>query len=283
VRFGQAEWQVVGTFEAGGGVSESELWTDVRVLQPAYRRGNTFQSVRVRLESPEALAQLDAALEADPRIDVDVERETDYYAAQSEALTRFIKSIGYPLSILMAIGAVFGALNTMYSSVAARTREIATLRALGFGASPVAVSTLVESLLLALIGGIIGAAITWVVFNGYTVSTLNGATFSQVVFAFAVTPALLAQGLVAALVIGLLGGLLPGLRAARLPRPCAEVVCRRQRACGGWPACRPRPRAPGPLRPPVPAGRRAGSPSARRGAARRRSRRSCRRTCARRS
>jgi len=217
VRFGQAEWQVVGTFEAGGGVSESELWTDVRVLQPAYRRGNTFQSVRVRLESPEALAQLDAALEADPRIDVDVERETDYYAAQSEALTRFIKSIGYPLSILMAIGAVFGALNTMYSSVAARTREIATLRALGFGASPVAVSTLVESLLLALIGGMIGAAITWVVFNGYTVSTLNGATFSQVVFAFAVTPALLAQGLVAALVIGLLGGLLPGLRAARLP------------------------------------------------------------------
>jgi putative ABC transport system permease protein len=217
VRFGQSEWQVVGVFEAGGGVSESELWTDVRVLQPAYRRGNSFQSVRLRLETPEALERLEAVLKADPRVDVDVERETDYYAAQSQGLATFIRSIGYPLSVLMAVGAVFGALNTMYSSVAARTREIATLRALGFGGSAVAVATLVESLLLALLGGLLGAVITYILFNGYTVSTLNGATFSQVVFAFAVTPALLMQGIVAALIIGLIGGLLPGIRAARLP------------------------------------------------------------------
>jgi putative ABC transport system permease protein len=217
VQFGQSQWQVVGVFEANGGVTESELWCDVRALQSAYRRGNSFQSVRVKLAGADGFEQLQSALAADPRLDVDVERETDYYAEQSEALTQFIKWIGYPLSLLMGIGAIFGALNTMYSSVAARTREIATLRALGFGALPVAVSTLVESLLLALVGGVIGAAISYVVFNGYTASTLNGATFSQVVFAFAVTPQLLVQGLAAALIIGFFGGLLPAIRAARLP------------------------------------------------------------------
>jgi putative ABC transport system permease protein len=217
VRFGQTDWRVVGAFEDGGSVSESELWCDVRVLQPAWRRGNTFQSVRVRLEDPARLDELEAALARDPRVEVDVFAERDYYAEQSAPLSRFIRIVGYPLSILMAIGAVFAALNTMYSAVAARTREIATLRAIGFRPGVVALATMIESTVLALIGGLIGAAVAYLVFNGFTVSTLNGASFSQVVFDFAVTPDLLRQGLVAALIIGLLGGILPAVRAARLP------------------------------------------------------------------
>jgi len=138
-------------------------------------------------------------------------------AEQAEPLSRFIRTLGYPLAVLMALGAVFGAINTMYASVSARTREIATLRALGFGAFPVALSTLIESVLLALVGGVLGAAVVFLVFNGYTVSTINGASFSQVVFDFAVTGDLLYQGLVAAVIIGFIGGLFPALRAARLP------------------------------------------------------------------
>ncbi|MGB5623102.1 MAG: ABC transporter permease [Gammaproteobacteria bacterium] len=217
VRFGQTDWQVVGAFEDGGGVSESELWCDVRVLQPAWRRGNTFQSVRVRLESPAAIDEFEAELAKDPRVEVDVFAERAYYSEQSEGLSRFIRLVGYPVSILMAIGAVFAALNTMYSSVAARTREIATLRAIGFRPSAVALATLIESMVLALIGGVVGGAFVYVIFNGFTVSTLNGASFSQVVFDFAVTRGLLEQGMVAALSIGLVGGLFPALRAARLP------------------------------------------------------------------
>ena len=217
VRFGQTEWNVVGTFSAGGSVSESELWTDVRVLQDAYRRGNSYQSIRVRLTDPAALEQLERYLEDDPRIDPDVMSERTYYSTQAEALSRFIRMIGYPLTILMAIGAVFGALNSMYSSVSARGKEIATLRALGFGPFSVMVSTVVESLLLAAAGGVIGGAVAYLVFNGFRVSTLNGASFSQVVFDFAVTGDLLLQGIVAALIIGVVGGLFPALRAARLP------------------------------------------------------------------
>ncbi len=217
VRFGQTEWMVVGIFEDGGSVSESELWCDVRVLQPAYRRGNSFQSVRVRLEEPSAIETLEAALARDPRVEVDVVAERAYYASQSRALSTFIRYVGYPVSILMAIGAIFAALNTMYASVAARTREIATLRALGFRPSAVALATLFESLVLALIGGVVGAGIVYLVFNGFTVSTLNGASFSQVVFDFAVTGDLLTQGIQVALFIGVLGGIFPALRAARLP------------------------------------------------------------------
>jgi putative ABC transport system permease protein len=217
VRFGQTDWQVVGAFEDGGGVSESELWCDVRVLQPAWRRGNTFQSVRARLEDPAAIADLEAALAKDPRVEVDVFAERAYYAEQSEGLSRFIRLVGYPVSILMAIGAVFAALNTMYASVAARTREIATLRAIGFRPSAVALATLIESMVLALMGGVVGGVLVYIIFNGFTVSTLNSASFSQVVFDFAVTRGLLEQGMVAALIIGLVGGLFPALRAARLP------------------------------------------------------------------
>ena len=217
IRFGQNEWTVVGAFDAGGSVDESELWTDVRVLQAAYRRGNSFQSVRVKLESPESIETLRAALDADPRIDPDVLTEREYYSSQSEGLIQFIKLIGYPLTFLMAIGAIFGALNSMYSSVSVRGKEIATLRALGFGPMPVLISTLVESIILAAVGGILGGLLAYLVFNGFQVSTLNGVSFSQVVFNFAVTPELLTQGLKAALVIGVVGGFFPAIRAARMP------------------------------------------------------------------
>ncbi len=217
IRFGQADWNIVGTFDAGGSVSESELWTDVRVLQGAYRRGNTFQSVRVRLENAESLAELQQALADDPRIDPDVLTEHEYYSTQANGLSRFIKLVGYPLTILMAIGAVFGALNSMYSSISVRGKEIATLRALGFGPFPILVSTLVESTLLALIGGIAGGLLAFLAFNGFQVSTLNGASFSQVVFDFAVTADLLIQGLYVALVIGFVGGFFPAIRATRMP------------------------------------------------------------------
>ena len=217
VRFGQTEWTVVGAFSAGGSVSESELWTDIRVLQDAYRRGNSYQSMRVKLTDEAALDELKAFLESDPRIDPDVMSERTYYSAQAEALSRFIRMIGYPLTVLMAIGAVFGALNSMYSSVSARGKEIATLRALGFGPFPVMVSTIVEATLLAAAGGLIGGAAAYLIFNGFRVSTLNGASFSQVVFDFAVTGDLLMQGIIAALIIGVIGGLFPAIRAARMP------------------------------------------------------------------
>ncbi|HNP62335.1 MAG TPA: FtsX-like permease family protein [Woeseiaceae bacterium] len=217
IRFGQTRWTVVGAFEADGSVSESELWTDLRVLQTMYNRGSSVQSVRVRLVSPEAIEELSQALADDPRIDVDVTSEKDYYSSQAKPLSQFIKIVGYPLTILMAIGAVFGALNSMYASVSVRGKEIATLRALGFGPFSVLVSTMVESTLLSLIGGIVGGVLAFALFNGFQVSTLNGASFSQVVFDFAVTPDLLSQGLVAALIIGLIGGFFPAIRAARLP------------------------------------------------------------------
>lgn len=217
VKFGQTEWNVVGVFESGGGLAESEIWCDAKILQNAYRRGNSYQIVRIKLDDKNGLAAFKEAVAADPKLNFDVKRESDYLAEQSEPLSKFIKMIGYPLAILMALGAIFGAVNTMYTSVANRTREIATLRALGFGATPVAISTLVESLVLAIIGGVIGAVVVYFVFNGYTVSTLNFASFSQVVFDFAVTPDLLVQGVIFATVIGFIGGFFPAIRAARLP------------------------------------------------------------------
>ena len=217
VHLARVDWTVVGVFDAGGSVSESEIWTDDHVLQNVYRRGNSYQSVRVRLENPDSIETLKQALADDPRLDVDVFTEKEYYSTQAEPLSRFIRILGYPITILMAIGAVFGALNSMYSSVSARGKEIATLRALGFGPFAVLVSTIVESTLLALVGGLAGGAIAYLAFNGLRVSTLNGGSFSQVIFDFAVTPDLILQGLVAALIIGLVGGFLPALRAARLP------------------------------------------------------------------
>ena len=217
VRWGEGSWQVVGMFDAGGSVAESEIWCDARVLQPAYRRGNSYQSVYARLQTPESLQQFKDALTSDPRLNVTVIREPDYYAQQSEVLQLIIRRIGYAIAILMGLGAIFGAVNTMYSAVAARTREIATLRALGFGSVPVVVSVLVEAVLLSLLGGLIGGGLAWAAFDGYQTATMNWQSFSQVAFAFAVTPALLVQGLVYAMIMGLIGGLLPAIRAARLP------------------------------------------------------------------
>jgi putative ABC transport system permease protein len=217
VRWGEGSWQVVGIFDAGGSVAESELWCDARVLQPAYRRGNSYQSVYLRLESPDKLQALKDALTTDPRLNVTAILEQEYYAQQSRVLQTVVRTIGFGIAGLMGLGAVFGALNTMYSAVAARSREIATLRALGFGAGPVVLSVLAEALLLSLVGGLIGGLLAWAAFDGYQTATMNWQSFSQVAFAFAVTPELLARGLAYAAVMGLLGGLLPAIRAARLP------------------------------------------------------------------
>jgi len=215
--WGQNRWEVVGIFDAGGNVAESEIWCDARVLQPAYRRGNTYQSVYVRLESPEAFQTFKDALTTDPRLSVTPVPEPDYYAGQSEMLHQIITTIGYLIAALMGIGAIFGAVNTMYTAVASRTREIATLRALGFGSFPVVFSVLSESLVLALAGGLLGGVVAWLAFDGYQTSTMNFQSFSQVTFAFAVTPVLLTQALIFAIVMGFFGGLFPAWRAARLP------------------------------------------------------------------
>jgi putative ABC transport system permease protein len=217
LRLGNEDWTVVGRFEADGTLPESELWADVAVLGPAYMRPATFQSVYARLESPEAFTRFKDALTADPRLDVQVEREADYYAGQSEMLTTMVRVLGVLVAVLMGTGALFGAINTMYSAVSVRAREIATLRALGFGGVPVVLSVLVESLALAAAGGVVGAVCAYVVFNGFRAATLNWATFSQVTFAFAVTPGLMVQGLVYSVALGLLGGLFPAVRAARQP------------------------------------------------------------------
>jgi putative ABC transport system permease protein len=217
IKVGRYEWPVVGMFTANGGAAESEIWSDARVLQAAYNRGDSFQSVYVRLNSPGAFQNFKDALTSNPQLNVQVIRQTDYYAQQSETMTRLITTLGFLIAFLMAIGAVFGALNTMYSAVAARTREIATLRALGFGGSAVVVSLMLESLLLALAGGIIGGGLAYVAFNNFHTSTMNFQSFSQITFAFRVTPELLVRGVVWAAVIGLIGGLFPAIRAARLP------------------------------------------------------------------
>jgi len=207
-------WNVVGIFEAGDS-HDSELWADADVLGPAYQR-QAFQSVTVKLDGKNGFKQLKAALAADPRLKLDVSTTKDYYAKQSENLTTFLKWLGIIIGTIMGVGAVFGALNSMYAAVAGRAREIATMRALGFRGLPVVMAVMLETMLLAFVGGALGALIAWAIFNGYTVSTL-GNNFSQVVFQFRVTPELLWTGLKWALGIGLVGGLFPALRAARLP------------------------------------------------------------------
>ncbi len=217
IKSGQNAWKVVGIFDARGSVAETEIWCDARTLQGAYRRGNSFQSVLVKMTSPQAFDELKNWLTSNPQVNVSVRREQEYYAAQSRALTTVIRTIGFAIAGLMGIGAIFGAILTMYTAVATRSREIATLRALGFNSFAVVVSVLAESLGLAAMGGLLGGLIAYVGFNGYQTSTLNFQTFSQVAFAFRVTPALLVLGLVYALAMGLVGGLMPAIRAARLP------------------------------------------------------------------
>ncbi|MFZ0828742.1 MAG: ABC transporter permease [Verrucomicrobiia bacterium] len=217
IKVGRYEWPVVGRFSAAGGVAESEIWTDAKVLQDAYNRGDSFQSVYVKLNSPGAFPAFKDSLTSNPQLNVKVSRQSEYYAEQSETVTRLITTLGFLIAFLMAIGAVFGALNTMYSAVAARTREIATLRALGFGRSAVVVSLMIESLVLALVGGALGGGLAYLAFNNFHTSTMNFQSFSQIAFAFKVTPALLWRGIVWAALIGLIGGLFPAIRAARLP------------------------------------------------------------------
>jgi putative ABC transport system permease protein len=207
-------WTVVGFF-ASGDAHESELVGDAETIMTTYRR-NGYQSVTVRLTSPAAFDAFKAAIESDRRIKADVKTTLDYYTSQSEVLSRVIRILGIVIASIMGVGAVFGALNTMYAAVAARAREIATLRAIGFRSPPVIVSVMIETMLLALLGGLIGAGIAWLIFDQYTVSTL-GANFSQVVFKFNVSPELLGMGVKWALAIGFIGGLLPALRAANLP------------------------------------------------------------------
>jgi putative ABC transport system permease protein len=214
---GQNRWPVVGVFQANGGVAETEVWGDTRALQGAYRRGNTYQSVLIQLDSIDAFDRFRDWLTANPQVKVGIWRESEYYAAQSADMTRLIRSIGLAIGALMGIGAVFGAILTMYTAVATRAREIATLRALGFNTVSVLVSVLAESLALGTIGGSIGAVAAYLAFNGFETSTMNFQTFSQVAFAFRVTPELLGTGLFYSLLIGLIGGLLPAVRAARLP------------------------------------------------------------------
>ncbi|HET8699548.1 MAG TPA: FtsX-like permease family protein [Gammaproteobacteria bacterium] len=217
LRNGQREWSIVGIFGDSGSVAESEIWSDAIVLQGAYNRGTSYQSTRVRLESAAALQTFKDALTSDPRLNVRVFTERQYYAEQSRTLVTLVTVVGQTIAVLMGLAAVFGALNTMYSAVSARTREIATLRAMGFGAVPVVTSVLVEAMLLGAIGGAAGALIAYYGFNGVRASTMNLSSFSQITFAFKVTPALVVQSLLYALVLGFFGGLMPSLRAARQP------------------------------------------------------------------
>jgi putative ABC transport system permease protein len=216
VAFGTTRWTVVGIFEADGSVFESEIWADLPVVQSLFNRNNVVQTVRVRLAGPATIDELKGYNDNDPRMKLDVKSEAAYFADQSSQTTDLIQKLGWPLAIAMAFGALAGALNTMYSSVAARATEIATLRAIGFGGFSAFVGTLIESLLLAAVGGAIGAALTYAIFDGLSASTLGGG-FTQVVFSFRLSPALVGEGVLLALMVGLVGGLFPALRAARMP------------------------------------------------------------------
>jgi putative ABC transport system permease protein len=217
IRLGTVSWAVVGIFDAGGTSFDSEVWADAKLLGPAYGRGeNFFQSVTMRLANPGALQSLRDALTTDPKLNVDVTREVDYYTKQSGRLTALITVLGGLVAAVMAIGAVFGALNTMYSAVAERGREIGTMRAIGFGGPSVVFSFMIEALLIAFIGGLIGCIAVMPV-NGLTTGAMNFQTFSHVAFAFKITPELLGWGVLFALAMGVVGGLLPAIRAAAQP------------------------------------------------------------------
>jgi putative ABC transport system permease protein len=216
VRLGTSTWTVVGIFDAGGSVFESEIWADASTVQTLFKRDNYFQTVRARLNDPSDLDALVTYVTDDPRLKLEAMSESAYFAKQSSQTSDLILYLGWPLAIAMAFGALAGALNTMYSSVQARSRDIATLRAIGFGWVPTFVGTLVEAMALAAIGGLVGAAFAYLFFDGLTASTIGG-NFTQVVFSFKLTPQLIGNGVILALVVGLIGGLFPAIRAARLP------------------------------------------------------------------
>jgi putative ABC transport system permease protein len=217
VQFGGGTWTVVGVFDAGGSAFDSEVWVDAHVLNQVYLRPpNIYQSVTVRLASVDSFQQFKDALTSDPRLNVQVDREVEFYDKQSRQLTTLITVLGGIVAFVMGIGAVFGALNTMYSAVIERTREIATMRAIGFGVGSVVTSFVFEALCIALIGGLLGC-VGVLPLNNLTTGAMNWSTFSYLAFAFRITPVLLAAGLAFALVMGLVGGVPPALRAARAP------------------------------------------------------------------
>ena len=216
VRLGTQPWKVAGVFASGDSM-ESEIWGDATVVADTYRRGSSRAAVTVRLEDPKSFAAFKTALEANPQLKVEAATTLDYFGKQSEGMTKVIRAMGLAVGAIMAIGAMFGALNTMFAAVAARAREIATLRAIGFSGLPVVVAVMLETMLLALIGGLIGGALAWLIFNGYSASTMAGGSVGQLAFQLHVTPELLWTGLKWALAIGFIGGLFPAVRAARLP------------------------------------------------------------------
>ena len=216
IRMGPNEWRVVGVFSTGGSVFDSEIWADVGTVQNLYNRGASYQSIRVRLDGENGLSELQAYAENEPRLDLDVTTEKEFFAQSAGGLSNLIMYLGWPLAIIMAVGALAGAWNAMYASVDSRVREIATLRTLGFSGFAAFVGTLVESLMLAFIGGLAGALITYFVFDGVSASTMGG-SFTQVVFSFAVTIQSVISGVILALVVGLFGGFFPALRASRVP------------------------------------------------------------------
>jgi putative ABC transport system permease protein len=215
IKFGSATWKVVGVFTAADASFESEVWGDVDLMMPAFQRGG-YQSVTAKLTDPSAFDSFEAAMAADPRLDLKPQREVEYYAAQSQAMTTVIRVFGTFVTLILSIGAMFGAMNTMYAAVAYRTREIGTLRALGFSQPRIVAAFLVESIALALVGGVIGCLLALPV-HGWSTGTTNFVSFSEVAFKFRITPVLLAGGLVFAGLMGAAGGLLPAIRAARIP------------------------------------------------------------------
>lgn len=210
-----AEWLVVGYFDSGGSIYDSEIWTDVLMLNAVFGRGSTYSSMAAQLSSSEDLEQLRTSLEQDPRLTNKIQRESDFYGAQSETTNQLITGVGISVSSIMAIGAIFAVLNTMYSAVSERSIEIATLRALGFGRLPIICSVVVESLLLAIAGGSIAGLLAYLFFNGFTASTIG--TNTQVSFEFMVTPTIILTGVSLASALGIVGGMFPAMRAARLP------------------------------------------------------------------
>jgi putative ABC transport system permease protein len=214
VRIGAGTWKIVGVFDGHGTAFDSEVWADASVLDGFYQRPtNVFQSATVRLRSRDDFAAFEATLKGDPRLNLQAERETEYYAKQSQIVTTLITVLGTLIAVIMGLGAVFGALNTMYSAVSERSREIAVLRAIGFGGGAIVLSFFVESLVIALCGGLVGCIAALPV-NGITTGTMNFQTFSHLAFAFRITPDLLAMGMVFALLMGAIGGLPPAIRAA---------------------------------------------------------------------
>ncbi len=219
VRWGNADWVIVGIFSDDGGIAESEAWGDARLVQQVWNRGTSFQSVRVRLadDSAPTFKKFKDSLTKDPRLQVAVQREPEFYAEQQQLMSTLIKGAGFVFAFMMGLAAILAAVNTMLNAVASRVREIATLRAMGFGAAPVVISVLVESLVLGAAGGLLGGVLALIFLNGMQSSTMNFQTFSQITYAFTVTPQLMVSGIIYGLVLTFIAGLLPGIRAARMP------------------------------------------------------------------